>query len=86
MEKCWFDESSRFSNAMGFVFDNTEVYDQVKACQMIIDQYRSALIYGEVDVDKYLTKFNEELKAAGIDNIIAEKNKQFKEFLEANGI
>ena len=53
---------------------------------MIIDQYRSALIYGEVDVDKYLTKFNEELKAAGIDNIIAEKNKQFKEFLEANGI
>ena len=60
MEKCWFDEKSQFSNAMGFVFDNTEVYDQVKACQMIIDQYRSALIYGEVDVDKYLTKFNEE--------------------------
>ena len=86
MEKCWFDEKSQFSNAMGFVFDNTEVYDQVKACQMIIDQYRSALIYGEVDVDKYLTKFNEELKAAGIDNIIAEKNKQFKAFMEANGI
>lgn len=70
---------------MGFVFDNSSVYDQVKACQMIIDQYRDALLYGEVEVDKYLTKLNEELKEAGIDAIIDEKNAQFQAFLSAKG-
>ncbi len=85
MEKCWFDENSEFSKGMGFVFDNSSVYDQVKACQMIIDQYRDALLYGEVEVDKYLTKLNEELKEAGIDAIIDEKNAQFQAFLSAKG-
>ena len=71
---------------MGFVFDNTEVYDQVRTCQMIMrSKYRSALIYGEVDVDKYLTKFNEELKQRVLI-ISLPKNKQFKAFMEANGI
>lgn len=85
MVACWNDASAQFSDGMGFIFDNSEVYDQVKACQMIIDQYRNALLFGQVDVEEYLTKFNEELKAAGIDEIIAAKNAQFQAFLEAKG-
>ena len=38
-------------------------------------------LYGLVDVDSYLEKFNEELKAAGIDEIIAEEQKQFDAWL-----
>ena len=34
-----------------------------------------------VEVDEYLEKFNQELKDAGIDDIIAEEQRQFDEFL-----
>lgn len=79
---CWTDESAQYSNAMGFVFDNSAVYDQVKACEMVVDQYRDALLFGMVDVDEYLAKFNEELTKAGIDDIIAAMNEQYTEFLK----
>ena len=51
------------------------------ACTTVVAEYRDALLYGLVDVDSYLEKFNEELKAAGIDEIIAEEQKQFDAWL-----
>ena len=72
---------AKFSNAMGFIFDSTNVYDQMAACSAIVAEYRPALLYGLVDVDEYLAKFNQELKDAGIDDIIAEEQRQFDEFL-----
>ena len=68
---------------MGFVFDSAPVYDQMAACASVVSEYRGALLYGLVDVDSYLEKFNEELKAAGIDEIIAEEQKQFDAWLAA---
>ena len=72
---------AKFSQAMGFVFDSAPVYDQMAACTTVVAEYRDALLYGLVDVDTYLEKFNEELKAAGIDEIIAEEQKQFDAWL-----
>lgn len=72
---------AQFSNAMGFVFDSTNVYDQMAACTTVVEQYRPALLYGLVDVDEYLEKFNQELKDSGIDDIIAEEQRQFDAFL-----
>ena len=83
MEACWFDEDSKFSSAMGFVFDNTEVYDEMTACSAVIGEYRDALWYGQVDIDTTLPKFIDELKAAGIDKVIAAENEQFQAFLAA---
>ena len=74
---------AKFSEAMGFVFDSAPVYDQMAACASVVSEYRGALLYGLVDVDSYLEKFNEELKAAGIDEIIAEEQKQFDAWLTA---
>ena len=74
---------AQFSEAMGFVFDSAEVYDQMAACATIVAEYRDALLYGLVDVDSYLEQFNSELKAAGIDEIIAEEQKQFDEWRAA---
>ena len=74
---------AKFSEAMGFVFDSSPVYDQMAACTSVVAEYRGALLYGLVDVDSYLEKFNEELKAAGIDEIIAEEQKQFDAWLSA---
>lgn len=76
-------KKAKFSKAMGFIFDSTNVYDQMAACSAIVDEYRKALLYGQVNVDEYLDKFNAELKKAGIDDIIAEEQKQYDEFLAA---
>ena len=46
------------------------------ACTTVVAQYRNALLYGLVDVDSYLEKFNAELKAAGIDDIVNAEQEQ----------
>lgn len=70
-----------WSNAMGFAFDTEPVYDKYTACLAVVDQYLDALMYGQVDVDTYLPTFQEELKTAGIDDVIAEMQTQFNAFL-----
>ncbi len=72
------------SKAFGFIFDNAPVYDDYVAVDAVIQQYRAALLYGQVDVDEYLKQFREELKNAGIGNVIEEKQKQLDAFLKAN--
>jgi hypothetical protein len=77
-------KNAKFSSAMGFIFDSASVYDQVAVCSTVVDQYRKALMYGQVNVDEYLEKFNKELKNSGLDEIIAEQQKQLDEFLKNN--
>ncbi len=73
-----------FSEAMGLSLDQRLGYiDQMAACTTVVAEYRDALLYGLVDVESYLDKFNEELKAAGIDEVIAEEQKQFDAWLAA---
>lgn len=74
-------KNAEWSNAMGFAFDSQNVYDQYTACYAVVDEYYKALKFGQVDVDTYLPKFREELKNAGIDEVIAEMQKQFDTFL-----
>ncbi len=78
----WTDSSIKYSNGMGFVFDNTKVFDQLAACRAAVQEYRDALLYGQyADVEGTIAKFNDELKAAGIDEVIAEMQAQFDAFL-----
>jgi len=81
LHEFWTDPKIATSNGMGFLFDKTELFDQVAACESIVGQYRKALLYGQVDVDSSIAKFNEELKANGLDDILEDMNKQFTEFL-----
>ncbi len=85
MKACWTDPNMKYSKAMGFIFDTTPVYDQYTACTAIVAEYRDALMLGQVDVDEYLAKFNDELNKAGIDQVIAEMQKQYDAFLQENG-
>lgn len=71
------------SLALGFTFDSTNVADQITACNNVVSQYYTPLMYGEVDIDSTLPKFQADLKQAGIDEIIAEKQKQLDAWLEA---
>lgn len=77
------DKATR-SKAIGFVFDNAPVYDYYVAVDAVIQQYRPALLYGQVNVDEYLKEFRAELKDAGMDKVIEEKQKQLNAFLAEN--
>ena len=49
------------SDGMGFIFNDTEVFDQMAACSSIVDEYRKALMLGQADVEEYLQDFRDEL-------------------------
>lgn len=72
---------ARRSPALGFTFDNTMVMNEITACNNVIAKYEVGLRWGALDPDEALPKFNEELKAAGIETIIAEKQAQLDAFL-----
>ena len=75
------NEVSVPSKALGFTFDPSPVADQVTACANVIAQYYLPLINGEVDIDSVLPVFQQALRDAGIDNIIAEKQAQLDAWL-----
>ncbi|MCM1123641.1 MAG: ABC transporter substrate-binding protein [Eubacterium sp.] len=76
-----FSAGASNSPALGFRFDNSTVMNEITACNNVIAKYDVGLRWGELNPDEALPKFNEELKAAGLDTIIAEKQKQLDEFL-----
>lgn len=79
-----FNEDATVSPAKGFAWDNTEVQNEVTACANVVAKYGPALECGSLDPETTIPKFLDELKAAGADTIIAEKQKQLDAWLEAN--
>ncbi|WP_193726661.1 ABC transporter substrate-binding protein [Paenibacillus guangzhouensis] len=71
-----FNKSATFSKAMGFNFNVDPVKTEAAAAKTVVDQFAIGLMSGTLDPAEYLPKFNEKLKAAGLDKIIAEKQKQ----------
>lgn len=76
-----FNRSARKSAAFGFTYDPESVKTEVSAATNVSDQYRKMLCYGLLDPDTALPEFLSKLEAAGIDKIIAEKQRQLDEFL-----
>ncbi|MFF2090887.1 ABC transporter substrate-binding protein [Paenibacillus sp. NPDC058174] len=75
-----FNQNARHSKAMGFTFDPTPVKTEYAAVSNVVTQYRIALESGTVDPAKVLPDFIAKLKSAGIDKIIAEKQKQLDDW------
>ncbi|OBZ16096.1 ABC transporter substrate-binding protein [Bacillus sp. FJAT-26390] len=76
-----FNQNAKVSPALGFVFNSEPVKAEVGALANVIRQYQRALETGSVDVDKILAEYEKKLKDAGVDKVVAEKQKQFDEFL-----
>lgn len=79
-----FNESAKVSPALGFSFDATPVKTEVAAATNVVNQYKIGLESGSLD-PALIGEFNEKLKAAGLDKIIAEKQKQLDAWKAANG-
>jgi len=81
-----FNNVATSSKALGFLFDSSEVKTEYAAVSNVITQYKLPLETGSVDPDKQLPDLIAKLKAAGIDKIIAEKQKQLDEWAKVNGV
>jgi putative aldouronate transport system substrate-binding protein len=71
-----FNDRAIVSPAYGFTFDNSRVLAQISALTAVADQYRKALETGSADLS-LLDEFNTKLKAAGLADVIAEKQRQY---------
>lgn len=73
-------DAGRYSQAFGYVFDATSVSAEKAAVQNVITQYRPLLAFGVVDPAEVLPEFQQALKDAGIDTVIAENQRQLDEW------
>ncbi|GGH37227.1 ABC transporter substrate-binding protein [Paenibacillus segetis] len=80
-----FNESGINAPLLGFNFDTSKVTTELAAVQNVKEEFWSALMTGTVDPDEYLPKANEKFKAAGLDKIIAEAQRQIDEWRAATG-
>ena len=74
------------SKAMGFTMNPESVKTEIAAVSNVIAQYYLVLETGSADPDKVLPQFIEKLKTAGIDKVIADKQRQLDEWAKAEGV
>ncbi|QHW33949.1 ABC transporter substrate-binding protein [Paenibacillus rhizovicinus] len=79
-----YNSSAHQSPAKGFRFNAETVANEITMVSNVDAKYALALETGTLDPAKTLPKYSQELKAAGVDKIIAEKQKQLDEWLAAN--
>lgn len=71
---------SRKSPAFGYSFKQEAVASEIAAVNTVIEQYTPSLNCGVLNPDEALPQFIDALKAAGMDKIIAEQQKQLDEW------
>lgn len=76
-------KNSAISPTMGFTYDSTPVTNEVAALANVTAEFRLGLETGSMDPSNLAT-FIEKLEEAGIDNVMAEKQKQLDEWRKNN--
>lgn len=80
-----FNGSAESAKSIGFNFDPEKVKNEISAYNNKVKEYLSGLITGAVDPEKYLPEMVKELKAAGMDAINAEVQRQLDQWSAAVG-
>ena len=92
MDETYYDKMKEFnesvkeehiSKALGYCFNSEPVKTQYAAVSDVITQYQAVLGLGVVDPATELENFRSSLKAAGIDEVIAENQRQYDEWKAA---
>jgi putative aldouronate transport system substrate-binding protein len=71
-----FNTTAQKSLALGFVFNPENVKNEIVATQNVITEFTGGLYTGTIDPESYIPKFVDKLNSAGLQKIIAEKQKQ----------
>lgn len=72
---------TRYSPSIGYSFVQTSVATEIAAVQTVVNQYTPSINAGALDPAKALPEFLAALKAAGVDKIVAENQKQYDAWL-----
>ncbi|WP_040953155.1 ABC transporter substrate-binding protein [Gorillibacterium massiliense] len=75
-----FNEGAQKSIALGFVFDTEKVKNQIAALKNITDEFTPGIYSGTVDPEVYIPKMVERMKAAGMGDVMKEKQRQLDEW------
>lgn len=67
---------------MGFYFDSQPVGGELAAVQKVVEKYVPALESGSLELNTWYPEFILQLKMAGIDKVIQEKQRQYDAWLE----
>lgn len=85
LQKSW-AKTVTTSKAYGFIFNPEPVKNEIAACQSVMTQYAVLLEGGAVDPDEYIKIVDSQLNDAGLQKIIAEKQRQLDEWAKANNV
>ncbi|WP_123043215.1 ABC transporter substrate-binding protein [Cohnella candidum] len=80
-----FSDDAIVSKAFGFNFDPTPVSDELTQLNTVLAKYETPISFGSVDPEENIAKLNSELKAAGLQKVIDEKQKQLDAWLAKQG-
>lgn len=75
-----FNDKSQVSPALGFKFNSSNVSTEIAAINNVLEEFKSTIYSGSVDIDEYLVKLNAKLKEQGIDKVINEMQTQLDEW------
>lgn len=78
----WNDNAITCPN-VGFTFDSESVKNEAVAIRNTASEYMGGLDTGAMDPDVYVPILAEKLKAAGVEKVLAEVNKQYEAFKAA---
>jgi ABC-type sugar transport system, periplasmic component len=78
------NKESKRSPYFGFNFDTSKLKNEISAVTNVYNKYMPGLICGLLDPASTVPKLNKELKDAGLDAIIAEKQRQLDAWQKAN--
>ena len=71
-----FNDSAKASPLYGFTYDSSNVKTEIAAISNVIDKYEAVICAGYTDPEKSVKQMVDELNAAGIENVMADAQKQ----------
>lgn len=74
------NEAATSSTCLGFALDISNIQNEVANCNTVWDKYKYDMLTGASDPAVVVDQCISELKAAGLDTVIAEAQKQVDEF------
>lgn len=78
-----YNKSAEKSRALGFTFNAEPVKNEIAAASNVEKEFKFVIVTGSVDPEEFIPKYLDKLKAAGLDKIIAEKQKQLDEWAKS---
>ena len=76
-----FNASASEAVDLGLFVDTENISDKISVINTVMAEYLPPLVFGLVDPESGIAELNEQLKAAGMDEVIAEFQAQFDAFL-----